>query len=274
MQEGASADAPSSSEASKTWKPLERVANAEAELIGIRRSAELELFAVAGLFHLVVAQAHKAVGQVGREVVCDGISHARAHIPSEYGIHLIKAFALIAEVYFVLVADEAHAKTCADIGREGATIVEIPVGIEEQGLEVPLALEFEAGGILVVPARRGVGADGVFNLSTHRHLILGIEVKPDEGTAADRILGIGANIKIVRVASLGHRPRALDGVDEFKPHVKAITSGRRGCSQGQNESQDKKCFSEHEYSLNEMIAKDIKIYDKCWYVKVEANQNF
>ena len=49
--------------------------------------------------------------------------------------------------------NKAHAQPAADIWRKGCVIVEIPIYIEEEGLQVPAALQGRVQAVFGVPIR-------------------------------------------------------------------------------------------------------------------------
>ena len=119
---------------------LERVAYAKAEFVGIRRHADLKFLTVNSLVVFMVAKAHKTIGQIRRQVVGDGVGNTRASIPGEYGVGFIIAVAKARGVHFVFTLDEPHTNPTTDIRREGRVIMEIPIGVQEKGLQIPLPL--------------------------------------------------------------------------------------------------------------------------------------
>ena len=104
---------------------LKCVAQAAAELVGIRSHAKLLLFAQNGLFSFRVPQAHKAIGKISRNVVGKSVGNASAGIPCENRVQIGGAFASHAgDFNLVLALEKAHAKARANLGCEGRTIKE------------------------------------------------------------------------------------------------------------------------------------------------------
>lgn len=104
---------------------LKCVAQAEAELVGIRSHAKLLLFAKNGLFSFRVPQARKAIGKISRSVVGKSVGNASAGIPCENHVQIGGAFASHAgDFNLVLALEKAHAKARANLGCEGRTIKE------------------------------------------------------------------------------------------------------------------------------------------------------
>ena len=120
---------------------LERVAYAKAEFVGIRRHADLKILTVNSLVVFMVAKAHKTIGQIRRQVVGDGIGNASARIPGEYGVGFVMAATSPSgDIQFIFTLDEPHTNPTTDIRREGRVIMEIPICVQEKGLEIPLPL--------------------------------------------------------------------------------------------------------------------------------------
>ena len=89
--------------------------------------------------------------------------------------------------------------------------MEVPVGIKEQGLQVPFALQTgvgcigslafcktihrNLGGVVQIPGGGAVGADGVLNFRTHGHLVLRVKIITHINAAAHGVLGIVVHIE-------------------------------------------------------------------------------
>ncbi len=228
---------------------LKRIAQAKAEFVGIGGHAHLLLpKAVNGLFVLGVSKADEAICEVSRDIVRERVGYARASIPGEDCLHFRGAFAANAGNFdFIFASQEAHTHASADIRGEGCGIVEIPISVQEQGLQPPRPLEVgSVAAVLEIPAGRGVRADGVFKFRAQRNLIQGIEIVPHIHAAANGVLRVVADVKSVDdIPTSGHRPRALNGIKKFKADVESVVRSKGGCGKRQTQRARKKKFFEH-----------------------------